>query len=47
VNPIVDVRIGRGLARGLTVVIVTVGFVLVIAGFAFAAVAPSPTKRTV
>jgi hypothetical protein len=24
-----------------------VGFVLVIAGFAFAAVAPSPTKRTV
>jgi predicted PurR-regulated permease PerM len=39
-NPIVDFLIGRGLARGLTVVIVTLGFVLVIAGFAFAAVPP-------
>jgi predicted PurR-regulated permease PerM len=39
-NPIVDFLIGRGLARGLTVVIVTLGFVLVIAGFVLAAVPP-------
>jgi len=39
-NPIVDFLIGRGLTRGVTVVIVTLGFVLVIAGFALAAVPP-------
>ena len=40
-NPIVDRLISRGLARGVTVVVVTLGFVLVIAGFAFAAVPPA------
>jgi predicted PurR-regulated permease PerM len=39
-NPIVDFLIGRGLARGVTVAIVTLGFVVVIAGFALAAVPP-------
>jgi predicted PurR-regulated permease PerM len=39
-NPIIDFLIARGLARGLAVLIVTLGFVLVIAGFAFAAVPP-------
>jgi predicted PurR-regulated permease PerM len=39
-NPIVDFLLGRGLARGLTVGLVTLGFVLVIAGFVLAAVPP-------
>jgi predicted PurR-regulated permease PerM len=39
-NPIVDFLIGRGLARGVTVGIVTLSFALVIAGFAFAALPP-------
>src|ERR1700689_4020601 len=39
-KPVVDFLIGRGVARGLTVLIVTLGFVLVIPGFVLAAVPP-------
>jgi predicted PurR-regulated permease PerM len=39
-KPIVDFLIGRGVARGVTVLIVTLGFVLVIAAFVLAAVPP-------
>jgi predicted PurR-regulated permease PerM len=39
-NPIVDFLIGRGLARGVAVAGVTVGFVLIIAGFVLAAAPP-------
>ena len=39
-NPIVGFLIGRGLGRGVAVAIVTLGFVLVIAGFVLAAVPP-------
>jgi predicted PurR-regulated permease PerM len=39
-NPIVAFLVRRGLSRGLTVAIVTVGFVLAIAGFVLAAVPP-------
>src|ERR1700684_3716 len=39
-KPIVDFLTDRGVARGVTVLIVTLGFVLVIAGFVFAAVPP-------
>jgi predicted PurR-regulated permease PerM len=39
-NPIVAFLVRRGLSRGLTVTIVTVGFVLMIGGFILAAVPP-------
>jgi predicted PurR-regulated permease PerM len=39
-NPIIDLLTRRGFRRGLAVAIVTLGFVLVIAGFVLAAVSP-------
>ncbi|HEY7947449.1 MAG TPA: AI-2E family transporter [Acidimicrobiales bacterium] len=39
-NPIVDYLIGRGLPRGVGVGVVTLGFVLVVVGFAIAAAPP-------
>ena len=39
-NPILEFLVNRGFSRGVAVVIVTFGFVLVIAGFVLAAVPP-------
>lgn len=39
-NPILEFLVGRGLKRGIAVALVVFGFVLVIAGFALAAVPP-------
>ena len=39
-NPLLEFLVNRGLRRGLAVAVVTLGFVLVIAGFVLAAVSP-------